>query len=317
MKMFYAENGYLVEEKVDVLDLNKPIHQVFFTHVTNLELKTWLFENDFPEQIIEDIMSEDQTPVFDIIPSGDVTILKHLSFSGDEYLDFDTANIAIIKIKNKLIIACDEDEAVIEIAKKFERRMKLHKADIIFEIYTVIDIIMDNSIFMSDIIDTSLEELEDQIMNESIDEKLVQEKIYYARRTLNRLVKLFVQESDVVNKAFNAVSIAKKKKLKYEISDLKEHILFLVKENRTLLDRTGYLLNFHMGIMSNRMNAAMQRLTAITIIFLPLTFIVGNYGMNFEYMPELHWKYGYLFATLLNIGVAIGIYSWLKKKKWL
>jgi magnesium transporter len=72
-----------------------------------------------------------------------------------------------------------------------------------------------------------------------------------------------------------------------------------------------------MGIMSNRMNAAMQRLTAITIIFLPLTFIVGNYGMNFEYMPELHWKYGYLFATLLNIGVAIGIYSWLKKKKWL
>jgi len=317
MKMFCVENGYLVEEKVDVLDLNKPIHQVFFTHVSNTDMKSWLFENDFPEQIIEDIMSEDQTPVFDIIPNGDVTILKHLSFSGDDYLDFDTANIAIIKVKNKLIIACDEDEAVVEIAKKFERRMKLHKADIIFEIYTVIDIIMDNSIFMSDIIDVSLEELEDQIMNESIDEKLVQEKIYYARRTLNRLVKLFVQESDVVNKAFNAVSLAKKKKLKYEISDLKEHILFLVKENRTLLDRTGYLLNFHMGIMSNRMNAAMQRLTAITIIFLPLTFIVGNYGMNFEYMPELHWKYGYLFSIVLNIGIATGIYFWLKKKRWL
>jgi len=317
MKMFYVENGYLVEEKVDVLDLDKPIHQVFFTHVSNQKLKSWLFANDFPEQIIEDIMSEDQTPVFDIIPNGDVTILKHLSFSGDEYLDFDTANIAIIKIKNKLIVACDEDEAVIEIAKKFERRMKLHKADIIFEIYTVIDIIMDNSIFMSDIIDASLEELEDQIMNESIDEKLVQEKIYYARRTLNRLVKLFVQESDVVNKAFNAVSLAKKKKLKYEISDLKEHVLFLVKENRTLLDRTGYLLNFHMGIMSNRMNAAMQRLTAITIIFLPLTFIVGNYGMNFKYMPELSWKYGYLFSIVLNISIATGIYFWLKKKKWL
>lgn len=317
MKMFYVENGYLTEEKVDVLDLNKPVHQVFFTHVSNMQMKNWLFENDFPEQIIEDIMSEDQTPVFDIIPNGDVTILKHLNFSGDDYLDFDTANIAIIKIKNKLIIACDEDEAVVEIARKFERRMKLHKADIIFEIYTVIDIIMDNSIFMSDIIDTSLEELEDQIMNESINEKLVQEKIYYARRTLNRLVKLFVQESDVVNKAFNAVSMTKKKKLKYEISDLKEHVLFLVKENRTLLDRTGYLLNFHMGIMSNRMNAAMQRLTAITIIFLPLTFIVGNYGMNFEYMPELHWKYGYLFSIILNIGIATGIYLWLKKKRWL
>jgi len=317
MKMFSVENGYLVEEKVDVLDLDKPIHQVFFTHVSNMDMKSWLFENDFPEQIIEDIMSEDQTPVFDIIPNGNVAILKHLSFSGDEYLDFETANIAIIKIKNKLIIACDEDEAVVEIARKFERRMRLHKSGMIFEIYTVIDIIMDNSIFMSDIIDTSLEELEDQIMNESIDEKLVQEKIYYARRTLNRLVKLFIQESDVVNKAFNAVSITKKKQLKYEISDLKEHVLFLVKENRTLLDRTGYLLNFHMGIMSNRMNAAMQRLTAITIIFLPLTFIVGNYGMNFKYMPELSWKYGYLFSIVLNISIATGIYLWLKKKKWL
>ncbi|NPA73246.1 MAG: magnesium transporter, partial [Epsilonproteobacteria bacterium] len=299
MKLFKVKDGYLVEEKVDVLDLNKPIHQVFFTHVSNQKLRSWLFENDFPEQIIEDITNEDQTPVFDIIPNGNVTILKHLRFSGEEYLDFDTANIAIIKIKNKLIIACDEDEAVVEISKKFERRMSRHKTDIIFEIYTIFDIIMDNSIFMSDIIDVSLEELEDHIMNESIDEKIVQEKIYYARRTLNRLVKLFIQENEVVNKFFNSVSPTKKKKLKYEFSDLKEHILFLVKENRTLLDRTGYLLNFHMGIMSNRMNAAMQRLTAITIIFLPLTFIVGNYGMNFKYMPELQWKYGYLFAIVL------------------
>ena len=317
MKLFDIKDGYLVEEKVDVLDLDKPIHQVFFTHISNKRLKSWLFENDFPEQIIEDISNEDQTPVFDIIPNGNVTILKHLRFSGEEYLDFDTANIAIIKIKNKLIIACDEDEAVLEIAKKFERRMRLHKADIIFEIYTIFDIIMDNSIFMSDIIDVSLEELEDHIMNESIDEKIVQEKIYYARRTLNRLVKLFIQENEVVNRFFNSVSTTKKKKLKYEFSDLKEHILFLVKENRTLLDRTGYLLNFHMGIMSNRMNAAMQRLTAITIIFLPLTFIVGNYGMNFKYMPELQWKYGYLFAIVLNIVVAVSIYFWLKKKRWL
>jgi magnesium transporter len=65
------------------------------------------------------------------------------------------------------------------------------------------------------------------------------------------------------------------------------------------------------------MNAAMQRLTAITIIFLPLTFIVGNYGMNFEFMPELHWKYGYLFSIILNISVAVSIFYWLKKKKWL
>ncbi len=317
MKIFNEENNYLVDKKLDVVDLNETMHQVFFTHVSNHDLRDWLLKNGFPEQIIEDIMTEEQSPVFDLIPNGDVTILKHLKFAGEDYLDFQTINIAIIKIKNKLIIACDENRAVEEISNKFQRRMISHKADIIFEIYTIIDIIMDNSIFMSDIIDESLEELEDQIMNESIDEKIIQEKIYYARRTLNRLVKLFIQENEVVKRVYNALSLSKKKKLKYDFGDLKEHILFLVKENRSLLDRTGYLLNFHMGIMSNRMNAAMQRLTAITIIFLPLTFIVGNYGMNFEYMPELHWRYGYLFATVLNITVAVSIFLWLKKKKWL
>ena len=72
-----------------------------------------------------------------------------------------------------------------------------------------------------------------------------------------------------------------------------------------------------MGILSTKMNKAMQRLAAISLIFLPLTFIVGNYGMNFKYMPELDWKYGYLFVWILNISIALGIYIWLKKKKWI
>jgi len=50
---------------------------------------------------------------------------------------------------------------------------------------------------------------------------------------------------------------------------------------------------------------------------LPLTFVVGNYGMNFKYMPELDWKYGYLMAWVINISIAGGIFIWLKKKKWI
>jgi magnesium transporter len=72
-----------------------------------------------------------------------------------------------------------------------------------------------------------------------------------------------------------------------------------------------------MGILSNRMNQAMQRLASISLIFLPLTFIVGNYGMNFDNMPELHTKYGYYIVTFINIIVAGLIFIWLKKKKWI
>jgi magnesium transporter len=61
----------------------------------------------------------------------------------------------------------------------------------------------------------------------------------------------------------------------------------------------------------------MQRLAAISLIFLPLTFVVGNYGMNFKYMPELDWKYGYLFVWISNIAIAWLIFRWLKKHKWI
>ena len=92
---------------------------------------------------------------------------------------------------------------------------------------------------------------------------------------------------------------------------------YLINESRTLLDRTGYLLNLHMGILSTKMNKAMQRLAAISLIFLPLTFIVGNYGMNFKYMPELEWEYGYFGVWGVNIFIAALIFLWLKRKKWI
>ena len=170
---------------------------------------------------------------------------------------------------------------------------------------------------MVDVIDESLESLEDDILEGEVDEEEVQKGIYNTRRTLNRIAKLFIQETDIINKIYHDFDNETKKSLKYEFIDLKEHAKFLINESKTLLDRTGYLLNVHMGIMSNRMNQAMQRLAAISIIFMPLTFIVGNYGMNFDNMPELHTKYGYFAVTAINIITASAIFVWLKKKKWI
>ena len=159
--------------------------------------------------------------------------------------------------------------------------------------------------------------MEDNIFHENIEEDELQKDIYYARRTLNRISKVTIQEKDVINKAYNRFPPLIKKKLKYEFIDINEHLKYLINESRTLLDRTGYLLNLHMGILSTRMNKAMQRLAAISLIFLPLTFVVGNYGMNFKYMPELDWKYGYLMVWIINVSIAGGIFYWLKKKKWI
>lgn len=64
------------------------------------------------------------------------------------------------------------------------------------------------------------------------------------------------------------------------------------------------------------MNQVMKQLTLVATIFIPLTFLVGVWGMNFDFMPELDWKYGYLFAWIIMIVIGIGVWWYLKKKDW-
>jgi magnesium transporter len=72
-----------------------------------------------------------------------------------------------------------------------------------------------------------------------------------------------------------------------------------------------------MSVQSYKMNAIMMTLTVFTTIFMPLTFIVGVYGMNFEYIPELHWKYGYFYVWGLMVFIAISMSVWFYRKGWL
>jgi magnesium transporter len=312
--MFIFENGHF--NKSEIIKINDDKKQIIFTSAENEQLLEWLKSKNLPEHFFEDISNEDQSVGYDDWGDMKLITVKYIFFQEDEFLLYDEENISILKMENKLIFLSDDKDVLIEISKKFQKRSR-RTDGIDLAIYKILDILVDNAMLMIDVIDESLESLEDDILAGEVDEENVQKNIYNTRRTLNRITKLFIQETDIINKIYHDLPLKIKKSLKYEFADLKEHAKFLINESKALLDRTGYLLNVHMGILSNRMNQAMQRLAAISLIFLPLTFIVGNYGMNFDNMPELHTKYGYFVVTFINIVVAGGIFIWLKKKKWI
>lgn len=90
-----------------------------------------------------------------------------------------------------------------------------------------------------------------------------------------------------------------------------------LKENVDLLrDSVVHLWDAYQAYLDMRLNHTMKVFTLVTTIFFPMTVIVGWYGMNFEFMPELHWRYGYLYVVILCIAVVLGLYLWFKKKKW-
>jgi magnesium transporter len=82
-------------------------------------------------------------------------------------------------------------------------------------------------------------------------------------------------------------------------------------------DTVSGLQDLYMSSVSNRMNEIMKVLTIIASIFIPLTFIAGIYGMNFEYIPELKWRWGYFAVWGLMIGCVAGMITYFRKKKWL
>ncbi len=310
---------YIFADKLyrrDEIELDNEENRVVFTTIYNQEILKWLIKNDFPETFIEDIQNEDQSVVYEENENIKLLILKYFIQQEENRLLYKEINIVIVIIKERLIFLTKDEKTIKDFVSKLYRRYKKDDT-LIYNLYNILDILIDSTMAIIDYIDIQLEEIEDKIFDESLDEEGVQKDLYFARRSLNKIAKLSIQQNDAINKMHNHLSPSIRKKLRYEFIDLKEHLTFLINESKSYLDRTGYLQNLLMGFLSNRMNQAMQRLAAISLIFLPLTFIVGNYGMNFKNMPELEWEYGYLAVWILNVVIAYLIYGWLKKKKWI
>ena len=298
------------------IDINNDKKQVIFTHLDNEDIIKWLIEHNFPETFLEDIKSEEQSIAYEFNQNFKMIILKYFLQDEEDELLYNDENIVLIISHNKFIFLSRNENIIKNVVSHLYKRYD-QKDSLEYITYSVIDIIIDHTMAILDRLDDKLEEIEDKIFEQDLNEEEIQKQLYFVRRTLNRISKLSIQSNDAVNKVYNHFEVAVRRKLKYEFIDLKEHLTYLINESKSYLDRTGYLQNLLMGFLSNRMNQAMQRLAAISIIFLPLTFIVGNYGMNFKYMPELNWKWGYFYIWGINIAIAFFIYKWLKKQKWI
>lgn len=101
------------------------------------------------------------------------------------------------------------------------------------------------------------------------------------------------------------------------LGDVHEHCVQVIDIVETFRDLSSNLTDLYLSVTSNRMNEAMQVLTAITTIFIPLSFLAGVYGMNFEYLPELHWKWGYPVFWAACFAVAGTLLWYFRRRGWL
>ena len=290
--------------------------QVIFASSHDRDVINWLEAHGLHTSLIEDIQSKDQSISFEEIENSKLKIMKYILPNKEDRRRTLNYNVSILHFENKLFILSEEEKVISHIREVYLAHDD-SRYNTAYLLYLFPDIIIDNNTSMLEQIEERLETLEDHIFHDKAKENVLHQDIYYMRRTLDKLLKITTQEKDSIRKGYDHLSEEEKTALQYEYLDIKEHIRFLIDESRALLDRSEYLLNLHAGILSTRMNKAMQRLAAISLIFLPLTFIAGVYGMNFINMPELKWEFGYAMVWVIYIIIAVIVFIKLRKMKWL
>lgn len=163
-----------------------------------------------------------------------------------------------------------------------------------------------------------LNELED-FMQDNPSDDVMKELIAYKSR-LRKLKRIFSYHEKLVYNLLKHTPIKlveEEGEIEHALQDLYERCERLNSLTAMYFDLCGDLIEGYLSISSHNLNKTMQFLTVITCILGPLTFLVGIYGMNFDFMPELHWRYGYMFVWALALMIVAGSVWFFRRRRWL
>ncbi|MDA0991143.1 MAG: magnesium/cobalt transporter CorA [Verrucomicrobia bacterium] len=181
--------------------------------------------------------------------------------------------------------------------------------------YALLDAIVDHYYVVLEHLDERIEKLHEDVINYADNEAL--HTIHALRREMVQVRKMLWPLREMVSTMQMSESVLIAAETKPYLHDVYEHAIQIMDNVEALRDMLTSALEIHLSMISNRMNEIMRVLTIIATVFIPLTFIAGIYGMNFDNMPELHWSMGYPFAWGLMIATGIGMFIFFRRRGWL
>jgi len=180
----------------------------------------------------------------------------------------------------------------------------------IYICYHILDEIVDHYFPVVHNLENLIEEIGDTLTKDSMD------KVFEIRSDLLRVRRIINQMKELIYRVLNSTHLEGVKNKHVYFLDIYDHLLRLsemIESNQAI---TSEIRDSFLSLNSHKMNKIMMILTVISSIFIPLTFIVGIYGMNFDYMPELTWQYGYFVIMGMMFLIAIIMFWWFKRKGW-
>ena len=179
-------------------------------------------------------------------------------------------------------------------------------------LHQVLDVQVDQYLLVLDGFGTTLDDIEDRIFETPTREVL--SEVLEFKRALMRFRRIAGHERDILARLVRGEFPTIDAKCVYGLRDVLDHLVRIADLSETYRELSSSALAAHLSLVSQRTNEAMRVLTVISSLFIPLTFIVGVYGMNFDHMPELHWRYGYALTWIAMLGVVGGMWWFFRRR---
>lgn len=265
---------------------------------------------------MEDVLNTDHRPKVDEYDDYLFVVLKMLYFNKDG--QFVIEHISMVVGDTYVLTFQELDEDIFHFIRdriaKPDSKIRSSKAD--YLAFAIIDTIVDNYFAVVEEFGDRIEEMEDQLFDQApIDSS--PKDIQELKKEILRIRRNVFPLREVISRLEKTEHRVIDDKTRDYFRDVYDHIIQINENIEIYRDMVWGLMDMYMTTVSNKMNNIMKVLTIIATIFIPLTFVVGVYGMNFDHMPELHYRYSYYIIWGIMISLFLAMLYFFRKRGWL
>lgn len=266
--------------------------------------------------ILEDIVNIGQRPKIDEYENYIFVVLKMLYYNSDENIV--SEQVSFILGENYVLTF---QEAEGDVFNSVRERLRFSKGKIRglgsdYLLYSLIDAVTDHYYLIIETMSNKIENLEDNLFNGQTKNEISQQ-IQDLKREVLKVRRAIFPLREIINRIEKTDNKLILDKTLHYYRDIYDHIIQISENIDIYREMIWGLMDMYMTSISNKMNEVMKVLTIIATIFIPLTFIAGIYGMNFDNIPELHYKYSYFILWAVMIVLFISMLLYFKRKKWI
>ncbi|AEH02021.1 magnesium/cobalt transporter CorA [Lacinutrix sp. 5H-3-7-4] len=271
---------------------------------------------DLHPLVLEDIVNTGQRPKIDEFEDYIFIVLKMMYY--DESETIVSEQVSLILGENYVLSLQEAEGDVFDALRERIRQSKgrIRGLGPDYLLYALIDSIVDHYYAIIETMGNKIEDLEDNLF-EGLTKEEITSDIQELKREVLKIRRAIFPLREIINRVDKSESKLIDNKTLHYFGDVYDHIIQVSDTIDIYREMIWGLMDMYMTTISNRMNEVMKVLTIISTIFIPLTFIAGIYGMNFQNIPELDYKYGYHIVWLVMIVIFIAMMYYFKRKKWL